>query len=84
MDDQATAYLDNGQSLLLHVCRLTAEMRSLEGQRAATVLQARHAGATWTQIGDMLGMSKQAAWERYTRATTSPLVETAQLTLGLD
>lgn len=31
------------------------------------VAAARHAGATWAQIGEQLGMSRQAAWEYYTR-----------------
>lgn len=30
-----------------------------------TVRQARAAGATWQQIADALGMSRQAAWERF-------------------
>jgi hypothetical protein len=35
--------------------------------RQLTVRAAREAGASWTQIGAALGMSKQAAWEAHTR-----------------
>lgn len=36
-----------------------------ESDRDAKVLAARKAGASWTQIGEALGISKQSAWERY-------------------
>jgi hypothetical protein len=32
---------------------------------ARLVRQCRSSGKTWTQIGQALGVSKQAAWERY-------------------
>src|SRR6201999_2284315 len=35
--------------------------------RQAMVRSARLAGASWTQIGQALGTSKQAAWESHTR-----------------
>jgi hypothetical protein len=35
--------------------------------RQLTVRAAREAGASWTQIGAALGMSKQAAWEAHSR-----------------
>jgi hypothetical protein len=35
--------------------------------RQLTVRAAREAGASWTQIGAALGMSKQAAWEAHMR-----------------
>ena len=41
--------------------RMQAEMEIL-------VVQARATGASWTDIGDALGISRQAAWERF--ATT--------------
>lgn len=31
----------------------------------AIVSALRHAGATWEEIGEALGISKQAAWERF-------------------
>ena len=33
--------------------------------RAALVDQMRQAGATWQDVGDALGVSRQSAWERY-------------------
>jgi hypothetical protein len=35
--------------------------------RQAMVRSAREAGASWTQIGQALGSSKQAAWEAHNR-----------------
>lgn len=40
------------------------ELESLLRER---VVEARRDGATWDQIGESLGMSRQAAWEYYTR-----------------
>ncbi|MDA8270217.1 MAG: ClpX C4-type zinc finger protein [Actinomycetota bacterium] len=34
---------------------------------AAWVTKARSLGATWAQIGDALGMTRQSAWERFSR-----------------
>lgn len=54
----------------------------------AVVGQARHEGATWQVIGDALGVSRQAAFQRYGRPTdprtgepmtSPPLPEAAQL-----
>lgn len=33
--------------------------------RAALVSEMRSAGATWEDVGEALGCSRQAAWERY-------------------
>lgn len=30
-------------------------------------VQAKHAGATWQQIGDVFGMTRQAAYDRFGR-----------------
>ncbi len=38
----------------------------LEALRRDQVAAARQAGASWAQIGERLGMSRQAAWEYYT------------------
>lgn len=54
---------------------MTSELRTLaslaktaeETVQATTaqVIRAKQAGATWDEIGDALGVSKQSAWERY-------------------
>jgi hypothetical protein len=36
------------------------------------VTQARHAGCSWTEIGQRLGVSKQAARQRFVRPATEP------------
>jgi hypothetical protein len=37
------------------------------------VIAARAAGASWQQIGDALGVSRQSAWEAFTAATRDAL-----------
>ena len=37
----------------------------LNKARAQIVSEARAGGTSWQEIGDALGISKQAAWERY-------------------
>lgn len=32
-----------------------------------SVVQARDAGATWREVGDALGVTKQTAWEKFWR-----------------
>lgn len=39
----------------------------LDRLRRAQVRAARESGASWEQIGGALGMTKQAAWEYFTR-----------------
>lgn len=49
----------------------------LEALRRERIEAARSQGATWDQIGESLGMSRQSAWEHYTRATRRVLDESA-------
>ena len=55
----------------------------LEALRRERVEAARHQGATWEQIGDSLGMSRQSAWEYFTRDARLVLDETTDVS-GLD
>ena len=48
----------------------------LEALRRERVEVARSQGATWDQIGESLGMSRQSAWEYYTRDARRVLDET--------
>ncbi len=59
-----------------------------EALLAAAVQQAREAGRTWQEIGEVLGVSRQAAFQRYGKPidprtgevmNTSPLPEAAEL-----
>ncbi|ONI62644.1 hypothetical protein CSIV_14310 [Microbacterium sp. CSI-V] len=61
MDEQKkTAYLDSLQSAALRLEDLEADIRSF-----ATI--ARENGASWTDVGDALGVSRQAAQQRFGR-----------------
>lgn len=63
---------------LRELSRADAELETLRRERVAA---ARRQGATWDQIGESLGMSRQSAWEYYTRDTRRVLDET---TAGAD
>jgi hypothetical protein len=52
---------------------LTESEYELERIRREQVIAARAAGASWQQIGDALGVSRQSAWEAFTAATRSAL-----------
>lgn len=49
--------------------RLAFERRAAEDAKVAELVAvARESGASWQMIGDALGMSKQAVWEKYGKA----------------
>jgi MoxR-like ATPase len=52
------------------LARFDTELSKL---RFDTIEAARCAGATWDQVGEALGMSRQAAWEHYTRSIRARL-----------
>lgn len=51
---------------LREISRADVELEALRRER---VEAARSQGATWDEIGESLGMSRQSAWEYYTRET---------------
>ena len=58
--------LDDTLAQLAPVASAAAQVdRSLEGW----VQRARALGASWAQIGNALGISRQSAWERFAAAT---------------
>jgi len=59
---------------LRELSRADVELEALRRERVAA---ARRQGATWDQIGESLGMSRQSAWEYYTRETRRVLDESA-------
>jgi hypothetical protein len=59
---------------LRELSRADVELEELRHER---VEAARRQGATWDQIGESLGMSRQSAWEYYTREARHVLDETA-------
>ena len=55
---------------------LAEEIRSLAvALQNASVAEARQAGLTWTQIGALFGMTKQAAQQRFKNALTPERAE---------
>ena len=64
-DDQAPALTAAETLELLALSEVV--IRKAGYGRQAMVRSARMAGASWTQIGQALGTSKQAAWEAHTR-----------------
>ncbi len=46
---------------------------ALEKAMWQTVGQAREAGQSWTEIGKALGVTKQAAWERFSGDMRHPI-----------
>ena len=58
MTDEKLASLD---ALELCVQRVTKRLAEMPDK----VKAARKSGASWTAIGKVLGVSRQAAWERY-------------------
>lgn len=55
--------------------RAGSELETLLRDRVAA---ARRQGATWEEIGDRLGMTRQAAWEYYTRDVRRILDESVE------
>ena len=48
---------------------LTDSEHELDRIRREQVIAARSAGASWQQIGDALGVTRQSAWESFTATT---------------
>ena len=53
------------QGTLEHLVKVRSEIAQLEARSDRLVRAARGAGATWKQIGDVLGVSLQAAHKRF-------------------
>jgi hypothetical protein len=54
-------------SALAAIGRAQAQARSAEEELAMSVAQARESGHTWAEIGQILGTSRQAAFQRFGR-----------------
>jgi len=55
---------------------LTRSEAELEALRRAMVEAARACGASWEQVGEALGVSRQSAWEHYSSSIRSKLTVT--------
>jgi DNA invertase Pin-like site-specific DNA recombinase len=47
------------------LCESAGLARAVDKLQRHLVQQARETGNTWTEIGSSLGISRQAAWERF-------------------
>lgn len=56
---------ENEVDPLILLAMMSFGVAQAEDGIAVLVRLCRDMGASWTQIGDVLGMSKQAAWERF-------------------
>lgn len=56
------------------LARTEAELDELRRQQVAA---ARDAGATWEQVGEALGISRQSAWEYYVARTRAEFAANA-------
>lgn len=63
--DTKAMYLREAQAAKTELDRLQYEL-------LATVSGARRAGASWSEIGSALGMTKQAAQQRWGKLTPPP------------
>ena len=61
---------------LRELSRAGIELEALRRQRVG---EARSEGATWEQIGESLGMSRQSAWEFYTEDARWAIDEEAEV-----
>jgi hypothetical protein len=57
------------EELLATLAPAAAVVRATEQAVAAHVGELRRRGVAWSRIGDALGVSRQAAWERYASST---------------
>ena len=70
----ATALPGAPLDALRELARTEAELDDI---RRHQVAEARRTGATWDQIGDALGMSRQGAWEYFAKRAQDRLAESA-------
>lgn len=61
------AVLEHRTSALEHVARCYAADTAAGKQLDDAIAEARGLGATWQQIGDAVGMTRQSAWKRWHR-----------------
>lgn len=59
------ARTDAGEDPLVKAAGVSDAVENLAGSIGRLVRQARAQGSSWTDIGAALGISKQAAWERF-------------------
>jgi hypothetical protein len=63
---------------LQSLAAIERELRAMETRRGEAIANARAAGASWDQVAAVLGISRQAAWERFRDYAMALLDETAR------
>lgn len=53
------------EAALAHLPNVVRAQSQVEESLLGWVRRARHLGATWAQVGDALGITRQSAWERF-------------------
>jgi ATP-dependent protease Clp ATPase subunit len=53
------------ERVMANLPRIAAAKQQVEENLAGWVRRSRELGATWTAVGDALGMTRQSAWERF-------------------
>ena len=73
-DEQVRFEIELGSSDPLDQLRgLRAADRQLDVWQRQTITRAREQGSSWSQIGDALGVTKQAAWALYNEGVREAL-----------
>jgi DNA-directed RNA polymerase specialized sigma24 family protein len=60
---------DGGEGPVAQLARIAEAKRELSRDEEVAVRRARAAGLSWSEIGTLLGVSKQAMHQRYGRRT---------------
>lgn len=71
-DTDSRSLVERDTSDLKHLANLAEQRASLERDLTAAVAEARRLDRSWSAIGAMLGVSKQAAQRKYAAAVISP------------
>lgn len=58
-------HVTSAEAALVMLPRIAAAKVQVEDNLTGWVRKARELGATWTKIGEALGMTRQSAWERF-------------------
>jgi hypothetical protein len=70
-DTDSSRLVERDTSALMHLAKLAEQREALETDLTAAVAEARQLDRSWSEIGAMLGVSKQAAQRKYA-ATVAP------------
>ena len=71
------AVITSASGALAALVEVELAIRTLEVRPIALIAAAQQHGASWEDLGTALGVSRQAAWERYRDRVRATLEETA-------